>query len=211
MRSAIRAMVVSLLFLLLASCNQMAMKQRQEKLAATKSYCESLYADSRIDPIRKKIPITLSMERPVPSRFMINDARPTDDEKAAILVWIERRQLCQQNYAEILGAPSAHLSAARASNSQGLADLYSGKITFGEFSRRYNRNRSTYLQQDAAFRIEAQREALQQQQAFQQQFFQQQQSYFQQQLIQNQPMQQSTRSMNCATQYVGNEVYANCS
>lgn len=176
MKSATRAIAVGMMFFLIASCNQLALKQRQEKLAAAKSFCESLYADSRIDPIRKKIPITLSMERPVPARLMVNDARPNEDEKAAIRLWSEHRELCQQSYAQVLGAPSAHLSAARAANSQGLADLYAGKITFGQFARRFNQNRATFFQQDAAFRAQVQREALQQRNALQEALLRRQQS-----------------------------------
>ena len=114
MGSAVRALVVGLLFFPLASCNQMAMKQRQEKLAAMKSYCESLYADSRIDPIRKKVVIATSLDQPVSRRLMANESLPTEEEKIAIQVWAKQRELCQQSHAQIVGAPPAHLSAVRA-------------------------------------------------------------------------------------------------
>jgi hypothetical protein len=205
MGSAVRALVVSLLFFPLASCNQMAMKQRQEKLAAMKSYCESLYADSRIDPIRKKVVIATSMDRPVSRRLMANDSLPTEEEKVAIEVWVQQRELCQQSHTQIVGAPPAHLSAVRAANSQGLADLHAGLITYGEFAKRYERNRNTYLEQEAALRVQAQHEAMQQQLASQPD-----DPSIPQKLFESLRMPQSGPSTNCTSQYPGLQAFSKC-
>jgi hypothetical protein len=206
MNSALRALVVSLLFFPLASCNQMAMKQRQEKLAAMKSYCESLYADSRIDPIRKKVVIATSLDLPVSRRLMANDSLPTDDEKIAIQVWVKQRELCQQSHVQVVGAPPAHLSAVRAANSQGLADLYAGRITYGEFAKQYERNRNAYLQQDAALRVQTQHAAMQQQLASQPD-----DPSIAEKLFQSLQMPQSSPSTNCTTQYRGVQAFSKCS
>lgn len=206
MNTAVRALVALLLFFPLASCNQMAMKQRQEKLAAMKSYCESLYADSRIDPIRKKIVIATSMDQAVPRRLMTNDSLPTEQEKAAIQVWVNQRELCQQSHAEIFGAPPAHLSAVRAANSQGLADLYAGRITYGEFAKQYERSRNAYLEQDAALRVQAQHEAVQQQLASQPD-----DPSIPEKLFQGLQMPQSRPSTSCTTQSRGLQADSKCS
>lgn len=205
MNFATRALVAVLLFFPLASCNQMAMMQRQEKLAAMKSYCESLYADSRIDPIRKKVVIATSLDQPVSRRLMAIDSLATDEEKAAIQVWVKQRELCQQSHVHIVGAPPAHLSAVRAANSQGLADLYAGRITYGEFAKQYERNRNAYLEQDAALRVQAQHEAAQQLAS------QRDDPSIPQKLIENLQAPESNPSTSCTTQYRAGQTLSRCS
>jgi hypothetical protein len=170
-----------------------------------KSYCESLYADSRIDPIRKKVVIATSLDQPVSRRLMANESLPTEEEKIAIQVWAKQRELCQQSHAQIVGAPPAHLSAVRAANSQGLADLYAGRITYGEFAKQYERNRNAYLEQDAALRVQARHEATREQLASQDD------PSIPQQLFQSLQIPQSNASTNCTSQYLGLQIFSSCS
>lgn len=202
--ACIKIFVVLLIAMTLASCAQMEAHKRQAARAEVEQYCAQLYTDARIDPIRDKVPINLRVETPIPIQMMANNAIPTEEEQAGILAWAEQRQLCQQRSTDVLGPPPAHLEAVRSANSQAMADLYGGRISYGDFAKQLNQNRMAFIQQNQALLDQANRDALQRQQAFQQLLFQQQQLNLQQQ------SRQQNAPVNCTTQYIGNQAYTNC-
>ena len=203
------AVTSAVLVLLLAGCAGLANKQRQEEVNA---YCRQVYSDPRLDPIREKVPINITFADSIPVRMLANDNYPTKEEAAAILSWAEQRQLCQTKATEMFGPAPAHLAAVRDANSQSMADLYAGKLTYGEYIRQYSDHKARFLEVDQAVRAQAAEYALRAQQAFSQQLYQQQQLNLQRQQIQAEQFKalQPNRSLHCITSYIGNQAYTNC-
>lgn len=178
---------------------------------AVENYCTTLYSDPRLDPIRGKIVLwkeeaTISM--------MANDQKANSEEQAAILAYADQRQRCLEYEAQQFGAIPASVDAYRRANSQVLADLYSGQITFGQCVRSISQNGGTLrLQLEQSAQVAAQQQAANAQ-AAQQLFLQQQQVNLQQQAVRNAQMRalipQPPVNVNCTTQYIGNQAYTNC-
>jgi hypothetical protein len=176
-------------------------------------YCNGLYADSRLDPIRHKVPLALNIADPIPVVMMGNSEFPTEDEAQLILLWAQHRQDCHKRQTELLGSPPAHFLAFRMANAQAIAELYARRITFGQLAGQLNQNTIAYMQQDQALKSQAQRDAAQAQQAFAQTLMQQQQLNLQNQILlnqQRQPPLPRRNPVNCTTQYIGNTAYTNC-
>jgi hypothetical protein len=209
---------VSILILVvqLGACANMQQANLRAKQQEARQYCEGLYADSRLDPIRRKAPVDqLLTVGSMPVEMMAIAEFPTDDEAKLILKWAQNRQDCQEYVTKVFGPPPAHLAAMRMANSQAIAELYARRITYGQLAGQINQNQMAFLQQDQALRSQAQRDTLQAQQAFSQQLFQQQQLNLQRQQLLNQQLQQykplpSNNSVNCMSQYIGNIAYTNC-
>ena len=180
--------------------------QSNNAVAEADAYCAALYSDPSLNSIRYKTPVGIPLTQSVAVHMMANSERPTDEEKVAVLKWAESRELCASKYMEVAGQFPAHLQALRSLNSQAMAELYAGELTFGEFARQMERNRVAFIQQDAALQRQANRDALMEQQAANQMMYQQQQLRLQRQQIQN----DQNRSVNCTTRYVGNQAYTSC-
>jgi hypothetical protein len=179
--------------------------------STSQEQCRQFYSDARLDLIRDKVPVQMRIEEPIPVQMMADNNLPTEEEKTAIIAWAEQRQLCQQASNALLGAQPTHVEAIRSANSQAMADLYAGRISFGEFAKQLNQNRIAFFQQDQALRAQAQRDSLQAQQVLQQHLYQQQQLNLQQQQINNERLRSSQpSSVNCTTQYIGNQAYTHC-
>lgn len=177
-----------------------------------KRYCNNLFADSRLDQIRHKVPLHLNIADPISVEMMGNSEFPTEDEAQLILLWAQHRQDCHKRQTEILGPPLAHFLAFRMANGQAIAELYARRITFGQLAGQLNQNTIAFMQQDQALKSQVQRDADQAQQAFAQTLMQQQQLNLQRQQLLNQQRQPlPTRNpVNCTTQYIGNTAYTNC-
>ncbi len=204
---------VGLLFLtLLGACANMQQAQIQGKQKDAQQYCASLYSEARLEPIRGKVPFQLALGQSIPMEMMSNSQFPTEEETQAILTWAQLRQDCFTYQTQVLGQPPAHYVALRMANNQVIAELFAGRITYGQLAQQINQNQIAALQQDQAIRMQAQRDAVQAQQAFSQQLFQQQQLNLQQQQLRNQQLQSRpiNNSVNCTTQYIGNTAYTNC-
>lgn len=203
------SVTIAVLVLLLAGCAELASKQQAEQANA---YCIQVYSDPRLDLIRDKLPITIKMTESIPVRMLANDSYPTKEQAAAILSWAEQRQLCHSKLTEIFGPAPAHLTAMRDANSQSMADLYAGKLTYGQYIRQYSDHKARFLEVDQALSTQAAERALRAQQAFSQQMYQQQQLNLQRQQIQAEQFKalQQNRPLNCTTSYVGNQAYTNC-
>ena len=180
-------------------------KRQEAARAEVDMYCSQLYSDPRLDPIRAKMPIGKSITEPVPVQMMTNSDLPTQGEKSAILAWAQQRQLCQQKDSTLFGPPYPHLEAARRANSQSIADLYGGKITYGQYAKFLNELEAHVLQEDQAVRAQAARDFLDAQRTADQHFYQQQQ-------IMRETIKsvQPREPVQCTTSYVGNQAYTNC-
>ena len=98
-------------------------------------YLKALYADPRLDPIRDKVPLRLGPGAITPA-YLANDTMPTATEKQAIKVWLQVRELAQVHQQSLYGEPSPLLVQTRQRITRTIADLYNGKLTYGEFAGR---------------------------------------------------------------------------
>jgi hypothetical protein len=98
-------------------------------------YLRSLYADPRLDPIRDKVPLLLKPDSIKPSH-LANEARPTAEEKKAIVAWLQVRERAQQYLAGQRGEPSPLLVQTRNEITRTIAALHRGELTYGAFARR---------------------------------------------------------------------------
>jgi hypothetical protein len=85
------------------------------------------------DPIRQSAPL-LGPTRSNP--LTGNNAKPTPPEKQAIKVWLQVRERAQRYVAEQRGEPSALLIKTRNRVTEAILQLYSGRLSYGEFARR---------------------------------------------------------------------------
>ena len=104
------------------SGQQNAVQQAREQEVIR--YCAGLYADSRLDQIRRKVPLHLNIAESIPVEMMGNSEFPTEDEAQLILLWAQHRQDCHKRQTELWGTPPAHLLAFRMANAQAIAELY---------------------------------------------------------------------------------------
>ena len=98
-------------------------------------YLRSLYADPRLDPIRDKVPLLLKPDSIKPS-YLPNDARPTPEEKKAIVAWLQVREHAQQYLTSKRGEPSALLTQTRNQITRAIAQLHRGELTYAGFATR---------------------------------------------------------------------------
>jgi hypothetical protein len=99
------------------------------------TYCESLYADSRIDPVRDKIllPITFGAGQPI--GMLANRAHPTADETEAIRALSRAWEGCNDRWVEVFGPMPSYRISSRHRVSESLAELYAGELTYGGFAK----------------------------------------------------------------------------
>jgi hypothetical protein len=117
---------------MLAACaGQQGVKQAEE----VSQHCARLYADPRIDPIRSKMLIPISVTEAQDIQILANRERPTPAEREALLVLADARIACNKFSYERLGPPPAYRSSTQDRVTASLADLYAGEITYGEFAK----------------------------------------------------------------------------
>ncbi|HZP88741.1 MAG TPA: hypothetical protein VFB54_18165 [Burkholderiales bacterium] len=115
-----------------SSCASQNARQSSEEV---KHYCAEKFADHRIDPIREKILIPISIDQPQPIEILANRQRPTGDEKRALLALAEAREACNRYADAHLGAPPAYRAASQDRVTAALSDLYAGDTTYGDFAK----------------------------------------------------------------------------
>jgi len=98
-------------------------------------YLRSLYADSRLDPIRDKVPLLLKPDSIKPSH-LTNEARPTPEEKKAIVAWLQVRERAQHYLTSQRGEPSVLLTQTRNQVTRAIAQLHRGELTYAGFAKR---------------------------------------------------------------------------
>jgi len=101
-------------------------------------YLRALYADSRLDPIRDKVPLLLRPDAIRPVHFA-NENKPTPAEKNAITAWLEIRELAQQYRTAHAGEPSQLLLQTRKQVTEAILKLQAGDLSYGGFARRIQR------------------------------------------------------------------------
>ena len=106
--------------------------QRSEGVQA---YCAKLYADGRLDPLKDKIVMPVSVDEPQPIDILANRARPTGTEQAAIKVLSQVRKECNDYAAKQFGAPPSYRQKSQTEITLALAELYAGEISYGDFAR----------------------------------------------------------------------------
>ena len=118
--------------IMLAACGgQQGVKQAEE----VSKYCAQRYADPRIDPVRSKMLIPISVTEAQDIQILANRERPTAAERDALLALAEARIACTKFSYERLGPPPAYRSSTQDRVTASLADLYAGEITYGEFAK----------------------------------------------------------------------------
>lgn len=203
-----------LFVLLLSGCAGPQQKQGADLDAKGREYCRQLYSDPRLDPIRSKVPLNMGVSDPIPIQMMSDNDFPSTEEASLILVWAEQRQRCHEYQTSLYGPPRAQVEAVRRANSQLMAELYGGVITYGQYAKQLNENISLFLQQDEAIRAQAARDQLQALQAFQQNLYQQQRLNIERQRLQNEQLRalqpRQNPPVSCTTDYIGNQAYTHC-
>jgi len=101
-----------------------------------KAKCDQLYADSRIDPVRERIQVPLTLGAPQDIDKLANRTRPTDADRPAIKALWEAEEACRRYGEQKLGSRPAYRMRSDDELSEALADLYDGAITYGQFARR---------------------------------------------------------------------------
>ena len=118
--------------LLLSGCAGQQGVRHAEEIS---KYCAQRYADPRIDPVRSKMLIPISVTEPQAIEILANRERPNAVEREALLVLAEARLACNKFSYERLGPPPAYRAASQDRVTASFADLYAGDITYGEFAK----------------------------------------------------------------------------
>jgi hypothetical protein len=118
--------------LALAGC---ATQHTTQDAEAVKQYCAKEYADPRLDPLRSKIMLPITVGAPQPIEILANRERPTDPERSLILLLSKLREDCNKFAVDQLGPPPAYRVASQDHVSAELADLYAGDLTYGCFAK----------------------------------------------------------------------------
>ena len=98
-------------------------------------YVRALYADSRLDPIRHKVPLLLGPDVVQPL-YLSNETKPSAAEKRAIAAWLQVREEAQRYRTAHAGAPSPLLTRTRKEVTAAILQLQNGELTYGAFARR---------------------------------------------------------------------------
>jgi hypothetical protein len=111
---------------------------QQTAVSEATRYCEGLMANKGLDPIRGKFPLSLQ-SREVAFEMLSNTAKVTEEEKQALVVYVELRIQCHQRQRDLLtvsfGPPPIWTIHARERATAALASLYAGTTSYAEFNR----------------------------------------------------------------------------
>lgn len=97
--------------------------------------CAQDYADPKIDPVRDKILIPLQIGEPQPVDMLARRVRATEAEKPAIKALSGAFDACIQRATKRLGTLPSYRLRTNNRISEGMADLYAGDITYGQFAK----------------------------------------------------------------------------
>jgi hypothetical protein len=126
------------LLLIYSGCDVIAEQQRQQRFQAADKACEALYADARLDPIRGKVALNNSVKQT--TFAMRTDTKTVSPgEKPLIALWADKREQCFRVYdpaLEPLAAPQVVVvwHAMWGATDAAIAELYLGRITYGDFA-----------------------------------------------------------------------------
>jgi hypothetical protein len=106
------------------------------------SFCETLFRDARLDPIRTKLGIARDGESTF--EMLLDNTKAADPEKAALIVWAKRKEECKnelvahfRRFSPPVYPEYPTIYEAGFTRFQFLiADLHNGVLTYAEFSRK---------------------------------------------------------------------------
>ena len=137
---------------------QAQMHQSNTSTPAPLNYGTVCFDDLRTKPELSAIAGKVALGRLGQQTFALfgDTTKPTDEEKAAILVWVNARQACYQlaRQWQIETNMPPHFVAMNENSWSNsilmIADLYNGKMTYGEYARARAEAGSKFQQQWAA-------------------------------------------------------------
>jgi hypothetical protein len=210
--------------ILMTGCAQMnAQRQRaalEQEMADLRQRCESLMADPALNPIRDKVAFYYTGEQQT-FAMRTNTDYASAEEKPVIALWAQKRDQCELMHRPLLAKAPVQLSAVTNASKQVvdsmIAELYLGKITYGELANKRAKNFAEYRTTLANIQ---QALAVQNQQAqFQAQQLANQAIANWNAQMQTQALQQMQRqvsapvprsNINCTSNQLGNSTYTNC-
>jgi hypothetical protein len=215
-------LLLFLMAILMTGCAQMnAQSQRavlEQEIADVNQRCASLMADPALNPIRDKVGLYNADQQTFPMRT--NTDYATAEEKPVIALWAQKRDQCEVMNRPILAkAPvqmAAVIKASKEVVDSMIAELYLGKINYGELANKRAKNAAEFKTTLANIQ---QALALQNQQAqFQAQQLANQAIANWNAQMQTQALQQMQRQMsspvrntiNCTSNQLGSYTYTNC-
>lgn len=103
--------------------------------AEIRAHCDQLYSDQRLDPIRDKVVLPIAIGDPQPVDVLAKRVKATEQEKQAVLVLSSIFERCNEFAAKRVGEPPAYRATSNVHIVEGLADLYAGDISYGQFAK----------------------------------------------------------------------------
>jgi hypothetical protein len=117
------------LLLLLAAC-----AGTNPARESARNVCAIAYGDPALDPVRQKIPWDDDAAIKAAMHFLADNSKPTDVERQALQTLDAANRRCWDAWDQAGRSPV--IQSARSSISASLAELYNGRITYGEYNRR---------------------------------------------------------------------------
>jgi len=210
--------------ILMTGCAQMhAQSQRaalEREIADSRQQCESLMADPALNPIRDKVALFNTEQQTFAMRT--NTDYVSSEEKSAIALWAQKRDQCQlierPMWAKAPPQIAAVANAARQLTDSMIAELYLGRITYGELANRRVKNaaevRTTLANIQQALAVHNQQAQFQAQQLANQAIANwnaQMQTQALQQMQRQRQMSSPVRdTINCTSNQLGSYTYTNC-
>jgi hypothetical protein len=210
-------LLLCLTTILLTGCAQIAAQRQREALeqeiADVNQRCASLMGDPALNPIRDKVALYDVEQQTFAMRTSTDHA--SAEEKQAISLWAQKRDQCELMNRPIFAKAPVQMSAVTKATKQVvdsmIAELYLGKITYGELANKRAKNYAEYRTTLANIQ---QALAMQNQQAqFQAQQLANQAVANWTAQMQTQALQQMQRQssmINCTSNQLGTSTYTNC-
>ncbi len=122
--------LVTFSLLALAACASV----ENPNVTAARSICAIVYGDPALDPIRGRIPIGDDQASKASLNNLADTGKPNAAERAALQQYDAANRRCWDEWDK--AGTSPFIQQARATVSAALAELYSGKATYGDFNRK---------------------------------------------------------------------------
>jgi hypothetical protein len=130
---------------LVSGCAAIQQQKFKEAVAQEVQACNSSLADPALDPIRAKVAVLDPDKQTFAMRT--NTDRVSEQDKPVIALWAQKREECQANWrrsvAPIVAAQIVAVAESSAQVTDSLvAELYLGKLTYGEFAEKRAQNKA---------------------------------------------------------------------
>ena len=99
-----------------------------------RNVCALAYGDPALAPIRDRVPIEDDAATMASMNHLADTGKPNDAERQALQVYDAANRRCWDAWDQAGKSPI--IQSARSTVSASLAELYTGRITYGEFNRR---------------------------------------------------------------------------